>query len=46
MRSTRQKYPKRKPTRLKEYNYSEPGYYYVTICTNNRKCIFGDIIDN
>jgi putative transposase len=30
--------------RLKAYNYAEPGWYYVTICTYNRKCLFGDII--
>jgi REP element-mobilizing transposase RayT len=39
------KYPERSSTRLKEYNYSQPGFYYVTICTDSRKCIFGDIID-
>ncbi|MFH1061832.1 MAG: transposase [Candidatus Omnitrophota bacterium] len=40
------KSPKRKTTRLKEYNYSLPGYYFVTICTYNRECLFGNIIDN
>ena len=25
--------PKRKQLRLREYNYSRPGYYFVTICT-------------
>ncbi|MBU1042776.1 MAG: transposase [Candidatus Omnitrophica bacterium] len=40
------KYPKRKPIRLKEYNYSQPGYYYVTICTYNRNLLFGEIINN
>ena len=40
------KYPKRKPIRLKEYNYSQPGYYYVTICTYNRSLLFGEIINN
>lgn len=29
--------------RLKNYNYSNPGYYFVTICTANRKHIFGTI---
>jgi len=37
------KYPKRKLTRLKQYNYSQPGYYYVTICTYNRNLLFGKI---
>lgn len=36
-------YKTRKLNRLKEYNYSLTGYYYATICTHNRKKIFGDI---
>lgn len=36
--------PKRKPTRLKGYDYSIPGAYFVTICTQNRECILGDIV--
>ncbi|MBQ3127521.1 MAG: transposase [Clostridia bacterium] len=35
--------PKRKPTRLKKYDYSTPGAYFVTICTKNRKNLFGKI---
>ena len=31
----------RRPNRLKNYNYSSTGYYYVTICSNNRQNIFG-----
>jgi putative transposase len=31
----------RRSIRLKEYDYSSPGAYFVTICTNNRKCFFG-----
>jgi putative transposase len=33
-------------TRLKYYDYSEPGAYYVTICTKNRAHIFGEIKDH
>ena len=40
------KYPKRKPNRLTDYDYSKNGYYYVTICTQNHECIFGNIIHN
>ena len=40
---TNQKKPIRKSIRLKEYDYSLPGYYFVTVCTNNRKCLFGEI---
>ena len=35
---------KRKSLRLKEYDYSAAGYYFIAICTNNRVCHFGDII--
>ena len=28
--------PKRKQIRLKHYNYSQNGYYFVTVCTKNR----------
>ena len=30
----------RKSIRLKEYDYSFPGWYYVTICTKNFRCWF------
>ena len=36
--------PKRKPTRLKEYDYSSNGAYFITICSYKRKCIFSDIV--
>ena len=31
--------------RLHDYGYSQPGAYFVTICTANRRCIFGEIMD-
>ena len=34
------KFPKRKEIRLKDYDYSSPGVYFVTICTAKRKNIF------
>jgi len=34
---------KRRSIRLKGYDYSQPGYYFVTICTKNRECLFGHI---
>ena len=40
------KFPARKSNRVKEYNYSTAGYYYVTICTYNRKELFGYIEDS
>ena len=36
----------RKQNRLNGYDYSVNGYYYVTICTQNREYIFGDISNN
>tara|TARA_R110002049_G_C8871257_1_gene539107 strand:- start:91 stop:642 length:552 start_codon:yes stop_codon:yes gene_type:complete len=35
----------RQSIRLKKYNYSRPGFYFITICTQDRKPIFGDVID-
>ena len=37
-------YPKRKPTRLPTYDYSSPGVYFVTICTQDRRCILSDVV--
>ena len=37
------KHHHRKSIRLKEYDYSNPNWYYVTICTNNHHCIFGKV---
>lgn len=34
---------RRKTIRLKEYNYSNNGMYFITICTNNRKEILAKI---
>ena len=36
--------PKRKQTRLKDYDYSQNGYYFITICTHNRQNLFGEIV--
>ena len=37
--------PRRKVTRLKNYDYSKPGFYSITICAQNRKHLFGEIVD-
>ena len=34
----------RRSIRLKGYDYSRSGYYFVTICTYQRQCLFGEII--
>jgi len=32
--------PKRKPTRIADYDYSTPGAYFITVCTANREKLF------
>ena len=34
---------KRRSIRLKEYDYSAPGTYFITICAKDRYCLFGDV---
>lgn len=38
------KLPSRKKIRLQGYDYSQPGQYFITICTEKRICQFGKII--
>ena len=33
----------RRSIRLKGYDYSQAGLYFITICTQNRACLFGEI---
>ena len=35
----------RRSIRLKHYDYSQAGAYFVTICTHARACVFGDVVD-
>jgi putative transposase len=35
----------RRSIRLKGYDYSQPGWYYITICTQNREILFGNVIE-
>ena len=30
---------------LKSYDYSKPGAYFITICTHNPLCTFGEIVN-
>ena len=32
--------PTRKPYRLREFDYSSPGAYFITICTKNKEHLF------
>ncbi|MEK7841371.1 MAG: transposase, partial [Deltaproteobacteria bacterium] len=34
----------RRSIRLKDYDYSQAGAYFVTICTHDKACLFGDIV--
>ena len=38
-------HPERKKNRLTGFDYSSPGYYFVTICTENRVKCFGEVKD-
>ncbi len=35
----------RRSIRLPGYDYSQPGAYFITICTHNREYLFGDVAD-
>ena len=39
-----QKY-NRRSIRLNDYDYSQAGAYFITICTQNRDCLFGNIVN-
>jgi REP element-mobilizing transposase RayT len=34
----------RRSIRLRGYDYTQPGAYFVTIVTRNRECLFGDVV--
>ena len=36
---------RRRSIRLKGYDYSQAGAYFVTVCAKDRECMFGDIVD-
>jgi putative transposase len=33
----------RRSIRLREYDYSWAGWYYVTVCSHKRECVFGEV---
>jgi REP-associated tyrosine transposase len=35
----------RRSVRLKEYDYAQPGAYFVTLVAYNRQCIFGQFVN-
>ncbi|MCJ7524623.1 MAG: transposase [Candidatus Aminicenantes bacterium] len=36
----------RRSLRLKGWDYSSPHYYFITICTKDRQCLFGEITNS
>ena len=36
---------RRRSIRLKGYDYSQEGAYFVTVCTQNRECRFGNVVN-
>lgn len=37
--------PQRRSIRLRGFDYSQPGAYFVTICTQGRACVLSDIVE-
>ncbi|GMG97603.1 transposase [Tepidimicrobium xylanilyticum] len=35
--------PRRKNIRLKNYDYSQAGYYFITICSKDKKSLFWEV---
>jgi len=35
----------RRSIRLQGYDYSQPGIYFITLCTQNHECLFGEILN-
>ena len=33
----------RKSLRLRDFDYSQGGGYFITICTHNRECVLGEL---
>ena len=34
----------RRTIRLRNYDYASNGYYFVTVCTHEHQCLFGEIV--
>jgi len=35
----------RRSIRLKGYDYARPGWYFVTVCVEDKKHLFGEVVD-
>ena len=38
------KYPPRKKLRLPDYDYSQSGAYFITVCTKDKQCLLSTIV--
>lgn len=38
-------YQSRRPLRLPDHDYTEAGFYFVTLCTQNRACLLGTVVE-
>lgn len=36
----------RKSTRLRGYDYTQAGAYFITICTHTRECLLGEVVND
>ena len=36
----------RRSIRLKGYDYTQVGAYFITVCTKNRECVLGDVVNS
>lgn len=36
----------RRSIRLKGYDYTQPGTYFITICTHHQQCLFGELVES
>ena len=45
-RLLRELYPERSNLRLRSYDYNWQGAYFVTICTMDKHCLFGQIVES
>ena len=41
---TKKEWPQRKHPRLKHYDYGSAGAYFITMCTQDRKCILSRVV--
>jgi putative transposase len=37
--------PARKHVRLPDRSYSDPGMYFLTLCSSGKVCLFGEVVD-